>query len=37
MKKTIGIITLLVMSQSLFAEEMAAKPLEEKQTETNFN
>jgi len=36
MKKTIGIITLLVMSQSIFAEEMAAKPLEEKQTETNL-
>lgn len=36
MKKIIGIITLLVMSQSIFAEEMATKPLEAKQTETKL-
>lgn len=33
MKKIIGIMTLLLMSQSIFAEEMATKPLEEKPTE----
>jgi len=36
MKKIIGIITLLVMSQSIFAEEMATKPVEAKQTETKL-
>ena len=36
MKKIIGIITLLVMSQSVFAEEMATKPVEAKQTETKL-
>ena len=36
MKKTIGIITLLVMSQSIFAEEMATKPLEAEQAETKL-
>ncbi len=36
MKKIIGIITLLVMSQSVFAEEMTTKPVEAKQTETEL-
>lgn len=36
MKKIIGIITLLVMSQSVFAEEMTTKPVEAKQTETKL-
>ena len=36
MKKIIGIITVLVMSQSVFAEEMATKQVEAKQTETKL-
>ena len=36
MKITIGIITLLLMSQSIFAEEMATKPLEAEQAETKL-
>ena len=36
MKKIIGIMTLLLMSQSIFAEEMATKALEAKQTETKL-
>ncbi len=36
MKKIIGIMTLFIMSQSVFAEEMATQPVEAKQTETKL-